>query len=164
MRWRARMACRHGLTGGGGNAAAVAELLRSRPSAHPRARLGLLVDPDEAQVVVGDLVGRGLALEVAVEEALQGVPPDRATDREAHEALDRCRLLEPVVDLLVAGAPAEQDADDAVAAVAAGRLGQRLGARALLDALDLPDVRLDALVLQVDDRPAHEVGPQLGVV
>src|SRR3712207_6203677 len=64
----------------------------------------LVVDLDEAQVVAGDLLGRLLALDVAVQVALQGVPPDRASDGEAGVALDRRPLAQPVVDLLVAGA------------------------------------------------------------
>src|SRR5881392_4132949 len=105
---------------------------------HARALLGPLVDLDEAQVVLGDLIGRRLALEVAVEEGLQRVPPDRPPDGEADEALHRRRLLEPVVDLLGARAAPQQHADDAVAAAAPRRLGERLGVRTLVDALDLP--------------------------
>src|SRR3954452_7609830 len=125
----------------------------------------LLVHADEAQVVVGDLLRRRLALERAVEEALQGVPPDRAPDREADEALDRRGRAQPLVDLLVAGAASEQHADDALAPGAlAGLLGEHLGVGALVDALDLPDVDLDAVVLDVLDRAAHERGSELSVV
>src|SRR3954469_2368525 len=119
----------------------------------------LLVDADEAQVVVGDLLRRRLALERAVEEALQGVPPDRAPDREADEALDRRGGAPPLVDLPVAGAAPEHHLDDALAPGAlAGLLGEHLGVGALVDALDLPDVGLDAVVLDVLDRAAHELG------
>src|SRR3989442_7835322 len=91
---------------------------------HARAALGLLVDLDEAQVVLGELLGRRLALEVAVQEGLQRVPPDRAPDREADEAGHRRGLLEPVVDLLGARAAPEQHADHAVAAAAPRGLGE----------------------------------------
>src|SRR4051794_35279589 len=153
-----------------------AHLSQSRaPSAAKRARavtnrlgdrrLLLLVDADEAQVVVGDLLRRRLALERAVEEALQGVPPDRAADGEADEALDRRGRAQPLVDLLVAGAAPEQHADDALAPGAlAGLLGQHLRVGALVDALDLPDVDLDAVVLALLDRAAHQLGAQLRVV
>src|SRR3954451_9887820 len=128
-------------------------------------RLLLLVDADEAQVVVGDLLRRRLALERAVEEALQGVPPDRAADGEADEALDRRGRAQPLVDLLVAGAAPEQHADDALApGPLAGLLGQHLRVGALVDALDLPDVDLDAVVLALLDRAAHQLGAQLRVV
>ena len=43
-------------------------------------------------------------------------------------------------------------------------LGQHLGVRARVDALDLPDVDLDAEVLAVLDRAAHQLRTQLGVV
>src|SRR2546423_15525741 len=91
---------------------------------HARALLGLLVDLDEVQVVLGDLPGRRLALEVAVQEPLQRVPPDRAPDREADEALDGRGLLEPVVDLVGARTAPEQHADHAVAPVAPRGLGE----------------------------------------
>ena len=72
---------------------------------------------------------------------------------------------QPLVDLLVAGAAAEQHADDALAAVAhAGLLGEHLGVLAGVDALDLPDVDLAAEVLGLGDGAAHELGAQLGVV
>ena len=73
--------------------------------------------------------------------------------------------VQPVVDLLVVGAAAEQHADHALAALAgAGLLGEHLGVRALVDALDLPDVHLDAGVLDLLDRAPHQLGAQLGVV
>src|SRR6476661_10839394 len=46
---------------------------------------GVVVDLDETQVVRGDLVGRLVARQRLVEEALQGVPPDRAADGETDE-------------------------------------------------------------------------------
>src|SRR4051794_14279213 len=58
--------------------------------------LRVLVDLHEAQVVLSDLLGGVLALDAAVEEALQGVPPDRATDGEADKALDRSGFAQPV--------------------------------------------------------------------
>src|SRR5258705_7207211 len=99
----------------------------------------LLVDADEVQVLVGDLLGRGLAVEGLLQEALQRVPPDGAADGKADEALDRRRHAQPVLDLLVAGAAAQQHADDVLAARARARLaGKALGVLARVDALDLP--------------------------
>src|SRR3954447_10118078 len=109
--------------------------------------LSLLVHADEVQVVVRDLRGRLLALEPFLEESLQRVPPDRASDGEAHEALHRRCLAQPVLDLLRGGASPEQHAYDAVAAAGAALASERLGVRLLVDALDLPDVGLDARVL-----------------
>src|SRR5215213_6133945 len=125
---------------------------------------GLVVDLDEAQIVLGDLVGL-LGAVPAVQERLERVPPDRAADREADEALDRRGLLEPVVDLLVGGAAAQEHALDVLAARALARLcGEHLGVLAAVDALDLPDVDLDAGLLEVLDRAPHQLGAQLGVV
>ena len=69
-----------------------------------------------------------------------------------------------MVDLVVVGAAAEHDADDAVAAARAGLRDEHLAVGALVDALDLPDVDLDAGVLDLGDRAAHQLGAQLGVV
>ncbi len=71
---------------------------------------------------------------------------------------------EPVVDLGVVGAAAEHDAVDAVAAAAARLRDEHLAVRALFDALDLPDVDLDAGVLDLGDRAAHQLRAQLCVV
>ena len=50
------------------------------------------------------------------------------------------------------GAPrAEHDAADAVAPAGAGLLGDHLAVLAAVDALDLPDVGLDARVLELGD-------------
>ena len=69
-----------------------------------------------------------------------------------------------MVDLRVVGAAAEDDADDAVASAGAGLLDEHLAVGALVDALDLPDVDLDAGVLDLGDRAPHQLGAQLGVV
>src|SRR6201999_1354854 len=127
--------------------------------------LRVVVDADEVQVLLGDLLGGLLALQALLEEPLQSVPPDRPADGEADEALDAGRLLQPVLDLLVARAAAQEHALDVLAALAlAGLLSEHLGVLAGVDALDLPDVDLAAEVLDLLDRPAHQLGAQLGVV
>src|SRR5918998_2420545 len=126
--------------------------------------LALRVDPDEALVVARDLLRRVDPLEHPVEVALERVPPDRAADREAHVALDRRAGAQPAVDLLVVGPAAEDHAHDAVAVPGAGLLDDRLAVLLAVEALDLPNVGLDARVLDVGDRRPHELGPQLEVV
>src|SRR3954464_4393854 len=138
--------------------------------APPRSRggdggLGLLVHAYEAQVLVGDLLRGVAALDRSVEESLQRVPPDRAADREADVALHRRAGAQPLVDLVVAGAAAEHHADDVLAPPAAARLpGEHLAVGALVHALDLPDVHLDAELLDLLDRAPHQLRTQLGVV
>src|SRR3954468_11715371 len=87
---------------------------------------GLLVDVDEAQVVLRDLVDCLLALEGAVEEALEGVPPDRAADREAGGAVARRAGAQPLLDLVVVGPAAQHHADHAVAPVTPAGVGDLL--------------------------------------
>src|SRR5260221_6006141 len=112
-------------------------------------RLGALVDGDEAKVVLGDLARAGGALDLAVDICLERVPPDRAPDREADVAVDGRRRAQPAVDLAVVGAPPEHHAGDAVAAARAGLRDEHLAVGALVDTLDLPDVRLDSSVLDL---------------
>src|ERR1700733_3348827 len=97
-------------------------VLRSSPEVRPLVNCLTLVDLDEVQVVVGDLLGRGLAIESVVEESAERVPPDRAPDRKPDEALDRRRLTEPLLDLLGRSAAPEQHARDALAALAGASL------------------------------------------
>src|SRR5688500_17972029 len=115
----------------------------------------------EAKVFLGDLARRGVALEVAVLEALERVPPDRAADGEAGVALHGGALAQPVVDLVVVGPPTQYHADHAVAPVAATGLHDLLAVLTAVDSLDLPDVRLDAGVLELLDRATHQLGTQL---
>ena len=57
------------------------------------------------------------------------------------------------------------DRGHALAALARARLGdQHLGILAGVDALDLPHVDLDPVVVDLLDRPAHQLRAQLGVV
>src|SRR5262249_46964231 len=91
------------------------------------------------------------------------VPPERPSDREADVAGHSGALLEPVEHLALVGAAAQDDADDVVAAT---RPGLRDGVDAVLTALetlDLPDVRLDARVLELVHRLYDECRPKLGV-
>ena len=70
-----------------------------------------------------------------------------------------------MVDLLVGRAAAQQHGGDALAALAgAGLLDQHLRVLLRVDALDLPDVDLDAEVLDLLDRAPHQLRAQLGVV
>src|SRR4029079_14963322 len=87
-----------------------------------------------------------------------------AADREADEPLDGGGRLQPLVDLVVVGAAAEDDAHDALAPALARLPAEHLAIRALVDALDLPDVDLDPGVLDLGDRATHQLRTQLGVV
>src|SRR4051794_21172219 len=130
-----------------------------------RGRFRVVVDLDEAQVVVGDLLGGLAPVEPLVEEALQRVPPDRAADREAYEALHRRCHAQPLVDLLVRRAAAQQHRGDALAPLArAGLPDQHLRVVLRVDALDLPDVDLDPEVLDLLDRAPHQLRAELLVV
>src|ERR1035438_3250146 len=125
---------------------------------------GALVHGHEAEEVLGDLARTGRALDLPIHVGFERVPPDRTSDGEAHEAVHGGRLSQPVVDLGVVRAASEDHAHDAVAAADAGLFGEHLAVGALVHALDLPDVRLDARVLDLGDGAAHQLGTQLGVI
>src|SRR5215469_11927004 len=101
---------------------------------------------------------------MAGQEVLERLLPQRATDGEAVEAVDRRADPYPLKHLCLVCAAAEHDARDAAAT-----LGTRLGYYLLagspaIQSFDLPDVRLDAARLQSRDGRDDEVGPQLAVV
>src|SRR6202012_937192 len=122
------------------------------------------IDLDEAQVVAGDLLRSRDPLDLPVDVCLQRVPPDRAPDREADITVDWRRGSQPLVHLRVVCATSEDYAHDSLAAPVT-RLGDdRLAVRTLVDALDLPDVDLDASRLDLGDRTSHQRWPQLRVV
>src|SRR3954451_10337799 len=116
--------------------------LRSLRGRHRRLRL--LVHAHEVQVVVGDLLRRVATLERAVEEGLQRVPPDRATDREADVAVDLRARAQPLLDLLARRAAADHHTDDILTSLScACLLHEHFTVVRLFDALDLPYVDLD---------------------
>src|SRR5581483_5956251 len=71
---------------------------------------------------------------------------------------------QPLVDLVVGRAAAEHDARDVVAPLAPHELRDLVARLSVVDALDLPDVRLDARVLQLQDRLEHQLRANLAVV
>src|SRR5664279_453752 len=127
-------------------------------------RLGALVNGHEAEVVLGDLARPGGALDLPVHVGLQRVPPDGAPDGEADISVNRRGGVQPRIDLGVVGATAEHHAGDALTAARTCLGDQHLAVGALVHALDLPDVGLDARVLDLGDRAAHQLGAQLGVI
>ena len=79
---------------------------------------GRLEDIDPLAVVAGDLADGGLAGLAALLPFGQRLPEGGAADGEADEARDGRGGREPVADLLVVFAPAQDDAADLVAAAA----------------------------------------------
>src|SRR4030095_16906389 len=84
------------------------------------------------------------------------LPEVGAADREADEAADAGCRRQPLAHLRLVLAPAEDNAADAVPPAAARRSHDLLAVLATVEPLDLPDVRLDAGILELADRPAHE--------
>src|SRR5215211_2139545 len=77
-----------------------------------------VIDVDEPPVVGGDLLRGVLAPEVAVDEPLQRIPPDRATDLEPDVPRHARTHPQPVIDRGVVGPAAEHHTRHAVAALA----------------------------------------------
>src|SRR5579862_3549484 len=125
-----------------------------------------VVDVDEATVVRRHLLGCRIAVEALRVGGvrLHGLAEDRAPDRKADVPLDAGAGAQPLVDLRVGRAAPEHDARDAVAPFAANELCDLATRLAIVDALDLPDVGLDARVLQLEDDLHHQLGAKLDVV
>src|SRR5204862_6968199 len=68
------------------------------------------------------------------------------------------------VDLRIVGTAAQDHADDVLATARPGLRDEHLAVGALFDSLDLPHVDIDAGVLDVGDRAAHELWAQLGLI
>src|SRR5581483_1849512 len=95
---------------------------------------------------------------------LERIPPDRSPDREADVTGDATTHAKPVIDLLVGRGPSEHHAGHPVATSGASLLGDGLAVLPAVDALDLPDVRLDPGLLQLGNRVPHEPGTHLDIV
>src|SRR6185369_16537836 len=94
-------------------------------------------------------VGTG---ELPVAESDQRIPPHRPADGEAMIARDARAGAEPLVDAGCARAPTEHDARDAVPSAAARLLRDPPAVGGVVEPLDLPDVGLDAGLLEGRDR------------
>src|SRR6266516_1870943 len=97
--------------------------------------LSPFVHVHESPIVRADPIGGLASREVAVYERAERIPPDRAPDREPHVAGNPRAHPEPVIDRGVVGAPAEDDAGDAVPSAGARGARDRLAVLASVDAL-----------------------------
>ena len=110
--------------------------------------LGSLVDLDEAQVVLGDLLGGAGALEISVQIALERRPTRSSGRWQSRRSRRPGRPGASQWSTLSSSAPRPSSTQTTpVAAARARLLDEHLAVGALVDALDLPDVHLDAGVL-----------------
>jgi hypothetical protein len=123
-----------------------------------------LVDGDEAPIVLGDLRRRLVARHPAGDVRLERRPPDGPADRETLVSGHASSGPQPGIDRRVVGAATEHDAADPVAPPDPALRHDLRAPDRIVDALDLPNVGLDARLLQLGDGEAHQVGPHLGVV
>src|SRR6266478_10088137 len=125
---------------------------------------GLLEDVHELPISAGDLGDGLLSGRLFAPPADQWLPEVGAADREPDEARDSGGGHQPLAHLLLVLAPAEDDAADAVPAVAARGGDDPLAVLATVEPFDLPDVRLDSGILELADRLDHQSWPELQVV
>jgi hypothetical protein len=90
----------------------------------------------------------------------QRIPESRAADRKADEAWHTGRNRKPVSHLLIVLAAAENDAIDPIAAGRPGRCYNLLAIVAPIETLNLPQIRLDAGILELAPRPSSEAVPR----
>src|SRR6266403_342779 len=129
-----------------------------------RSGTGFLEDVHELVVPAGDLGDGLLSGRLFAPPADQWLPEVGAADREPDEARDSGGGHQPLAHLLLVLAPAEDDAADAVPAVAARGGDDPLAVLATVEPFDLPDVRLDSGILELADRLDHQSWPELQVV
>src|SRR5581483_4920317 len=94
----------------------------------------------------------------------QRVPKTRTADCEADESGHAGRRLQPFMNLVVVLAAPQGDASHFVAAIPPGGGDDPLAILTAIEPLDLPDVRLDARILQFLDCPHHEPRTEFAVV
>src|SRR5207302_6370136 len=102
-----------------------------------------------------DLRDGGVPRRAAVAPPDERVPEGRPSDGEPDEAGDSRRGRQPGLDLRLVLAPSEDDAADAGAAGAPCRSDDGRAVLRAIETLDLPDVGLDACVLELVDRVDH---------
>jgi hypothetical protein len=125
---------------------------------------GLLENADPFAVTARDLGHRRLTRRLLGPPIDERVPEGRTADGKADEARHRRCNPQPFADLGVVLAAAQDDAADLVAAAAPRHRHYLHAVLAAVESLDLPDVGLDADLLQVLDRAHHQAGPDLAVV
>ena len=84
-----------------------------------------------------------------------GLQPCRPADRETDEAMDTRRYVDPAQHRLLVRAAAEDDAADPRTSIALRRIDGLLAILVTIEPLDLPDIRLDACILEGADRSDH---------
>src|SRR6185503_8482114 len=104
---------------------------------------------DEFAIALGD-PGEGLlARRLPGFPVDKRIPEDGAADGKADEARHLAGGAEPLAHLLIVLAAAEHDAADAIASAGPGRCHDRLAILSAIEAFDLPQVGLDAGLLQL---------------
>ena len=92
------------------------------------------------------------------------IPETRSAHRKSDEPGDPGRRVQPLFHFLVVLAAAQNDAADFFAAVTASGGDNSLAILSTVEPLDLPDIRLNAGVLQLLDGRAHQPGPKVQII
>src|SRR4029077_4303306 len=116
---------------------------------------------DEFSIALGHLIDRLFPRDLLGAPIDQRLPEDRTAYGEADQARPRGGGGQPLMHLGVVLAAAEDDAADLVAPAATRRSHHLLAILAPVEAFDLPEIGFDAGVLELLDRPHHELGPEL---
>ncbi len=114
--------------------------------------------------LVGNHLDAGLTRGLVGAEIDDRLQERRAADGKADEARHGGGDAEPLDDLLLVLAAAQHNRADAIATVAAYCLDDLHAVFAAVQPFDLPDVRLDAEVLNFADRTDHQAGAHLQIV
>src|SRR5262245_56557062 len=112
-------------------------------------------------VAAGDFVSGDLSGEVSSAPVDERVPEDRSANGKADEARYDCGHRQPLMDLFLILAPAEDDAANVAAAIPPGNGHNLLAVLTAIEPLDFPDIWLDASILKLLDHLHHKTRTQL---
>src|SRR5215510_8553353 len=94
----------------------------------------------------------------------QRIPENRAADRKSDEPRDSCRDPEPLAYFPIVLAATKNDTGDMMAPTGACRRHDALAILAPCEPFDLPQIRIDAAVLELMNGFDHQARPQFKIV
>src|ERR1700719_316596 len=126
--------------------------------------MSVFKDFDELLVPSGDFRDGGFTRGLFGKKANERFPEDRSTHGEADESIDASCRRQPLAHFLIVFTTSKNDASNFVppAAMCCGH--DLFAVFTTIESLDLPDIWLDARVLQLLDRLNHQLGTKLQII
>src|ERR1700730_16603914 len=126
--------------------------------------MSLFKDFDELLVTPGDFRDSGFPRGLFGKKANERLPEDRSTHGETDESVDASRRRQPFAHFFIVFTTPKNDASNFVPAAAVCYGHDLFAVFTTIESLDLPDIRLNARLLQLLDRLDHQLGTKLQVI